>query len=306
MHGRHFGPPGNRGYGIEPAVDQPIMKCVLEGADRIRLAESALVGLVLGEQPGRVALRLPLHFREVGVLDADARFARLRQARLGHARPPRPGIARPQLRQQPKRRRCGSAVGGGDEHHDAVQVRFGEFDLDIEVAVVVEDARVEQLVFAIVQAAAGVFLDKLRVGEGGLRVFIEHAHVGMAGHAIEIVVELLDVFAVVALGVGQAEQTFLQDRVAAVPHRQGQAQQLPVVGEPGDPVLAPSVRAAARVIVGQVVPEFAIRAVVFAHGPPLALAQVWTPAAPVRARVGDALAFLRCVDGLVFFVKCRH
>ena len=38
-----------------------------------------------------------------------------------------------------------------------------------------------------------------------------------------VIIQFLDVLAVVALAVGQAEQPLLQDRVAAVPQRDAQA-----------------------------------------------------------------------------------
>ena len=65
----------------------------------------------------------------------------------------------------------------------------------------------------------------------------------MRRRAVEVEVVLLDVFAVVALAVGQPEQPLLQDRILAVPKRQREAEQLVVVGDSGQPVLAPAVGA---------------------------------------------------------------
>src|SRR2546422_11751115 len=59
-----------------------------------------------------------------------------------------------------------------------------------------------------------------------------------------------------------------------------ETQQLLVVGEAADAVLAPAIGAAARVVVGQVVPRLAVRAVVFTHRSPLALAQIGSPPPP--------------------------
>ncbi|MGB7153998.1 MAG: hypothetical protein WBD08_07355 [Candidatus Acidiferrales bacterium] len=81
-----------------------------------------------------------------------------------------------------------------------------------------------------------------------------------------------------------------------VPQRQRQAQQLVAVAESRDAVLAPAIRLAARVVVGEVGPGGAVGAVVFADGAPGALADVWAPAAP-RAdacwvgRLGEAFRF---------------
>src|SRR5688500_20167930 len=55
--------------------------------------------------------------------------------------------------------------------------------------------------------------------EGGLRVLVEHPHPAVARRAVELIVELLDVLAVVSFGIGQPEQPLLQDRVVLVPQR---------------------------------------------------------------------------------------
>ena len=49
----------------------------------------------------------------------------------------------------------------------------------------------------------------------------------------------------VALAVGQAEEPFLEDRVLAVPEREGEAEPLLVVGDPGQSVFAPAIGARA-------------------------------------------------------------
>ena len=102
----------------------------------------------------------------------------------------------------------------------------------------------------------------------------------MGRRAVEVEVVLLDVLAVVALAVGQAEEPLLEDRVLAVPQGQGEAEPLLVVGDAGDAVLAPAIGARAGLVVGEVVPGVAVLAVVLAHGAPLALAEVRPPLLP--------------------------
>jgi hypothetical protein len=58
---------------------------------------------------------------------------------------------------------------------------------------------------------------------------------------VEIVVVLFDIFAVVALAVGQTKEPLFEDRVLTVPQRQRKAEQLFVVGETGQPVFAPRI-----------------------------------------------------------------
>ena len=127
----------------------------------------------------------------------------------------------------------------------------------------------------------------------------------MRRRGVEVVVELLDVLAVVALGVGQAEQPLLEDRVAAVPQRQGEAEQALGVADAGDAVLAPAIGPAAGVVVREVVPGLAVRAVVLAHRAPLPLAEVRPPAPPGMLRATGFLqalcsAFMTPILGTVF------
>ena len=45
----------------------------------------------------------------------------------------------------------------------------------------------------------------------------------MRGRAVEVEVVFLDVFAVIALAVGQSEQPFFEDGIVAIPQRQAEA-----------------------------------------------------------------------------------
>src|SRR5262249_11356241 len=123
--------------------------------------------------------------------------------------------------------------------------------------------------------------DQRVVRERRVRVLVEGLQVRRRRGGVEEVVELLDVLAVVALGAGQPEQALLEDGIAAVPQREGEAQPALAIGDAEEAVLAPAVGAAARVVVREVVPAGAVRGVVLADGAPLALRQVRAPARPV-------------------------
>src|SRR4051794_34210186 len=107
----------------------------------------------------------------------------------------------------------------------------------------------------------------------------------MRRRAVQVVVVLLHVLAVVALGAGEAEQPFLQDRVGAVPEGQAEAEQTLVVGDAQQAVLVPAIDARAGVLMREVVPGAAVGRVVLADGAPLALGQVGAPAVPGGALV---------------------
>ena len=169
--------------------------------------------------------------------------------------------------------------------------RLGVLDEDVEVAVLGEDAGVDQLELGILLAAAAVLLDQSAVGELRLRILVEHLHVRVRRRRVEVEVVLLHVLAVVALVAGEAEQALLEDRVAPVPERQGEAQVLRRVADAGEAVLVPAVDPRARVVVREVVPGGAVRAVVLAHGAPGPFAQSTAPTAPGRAVLLEAVPF---------------
>src|SRR5262249_57267236 len=73
-----------------------------------------------------------------------------------------------------------------------------------------------------------------------------------------------------------------EDRVLAIPQRERQAQALFRVADTGESVLTPAIRAAARVIVREIIPGVSSRRVVLAHGSPLPLAEIRAPESPGR------------------------
>jgi hypothetical protein len=61
----------------------------------------------------------------------------------------------------------------------------------------------------------------------------------VGGRRVEVEVALLHVLAVIALAVREAEEPLLEDGILAVPQGQGEAEELPVVGDSPQSVLAP-------------------------------------------------------------------
>ena len=262
-----------------------VVDAVLDVGGRVGRAEDAsVVRLVLGEEQGRAALAMQVVGSELGIGRGDDAVAGRRgldfQGRPGRVRPPAPDVAAPQRGQEMKRGRVRAAIADADLDQDVGRPLLGVFDEDIEVTVAVEDAGVDQLVLHVLAATGTIGVDQVAVGIGLLRIFVEELHVRMGGRAIEVEVVLLHILAVIALAVGQAEQALLEDRVLAVPQRQGKAQTLPVVAQPGDAVLAPVIGARPCLIVGEVVPGVAVRAVVLADRAPLALAEIGAPLLP--------------------------
>ncbi len=123
------------------------------------------------------------------------------------------------------------------------------------------------------------------VGELALRVLVEVLHVRVGRRRVDVEVVLLHVLAVVPLAVGEAERALLEDGVPLVPEGEGEAQALLVVGDPAEAVLAPPVGPGAGLVVREVVPGVAVRAVVLADRPPLPLAEVGPPLLPGDPRL---------------------
>ena len=204
------------------------------------------------------------------------------------------------LRNQSVGRRWSGAASGPrlvarDADQDVVGRGLGVLDRDVEVAILGEDAGVEQLVLGLRPCRAARFsATSSAYGKARCGYLYSTFHVRVRRRGVEVEVVLLDVLAVVALGAGQAEQPLLEDRVAPVPERQREAEPPLVVGDAEQAVLAPAVGARAGVVVREVVPGRAVWRVVLAHGAPLALGQVRPPAPPGRgalALLDQSLAF---------------
>src|SRR5277367_6820528 len=94
---------------------------------------------------------------------------------------PRPSITEPESRKDVQWRRLRSAICDANSDEDVFRGAFCVFDEDVEVAVLVKDAGVDQLEFAIEFSSAAVFIEKALVGICGLGIFVKILHVGVRG-----------------------------------------------------------------------------------------------------------------------------
>jgi hypothetical protein len=274
-----------RVHGPILAVGDVVVDAVLDVRGPVGDAEDPLrVGLVLGEEEVRRPLAVEVSIPQVGIDRLDHAPLRggdyLVKARAVGSAVPGPLVAEPERGQDVQLRGLGAAVVDADPDEEVLGRGLRVFDEDVEVAALVEHARVEQLVLELLAAPPAARRNEVGVREGGLGVLVQVLHVRVGGRAVEVEVILLDVLPMVALTVGQAEEALLEDRVLAVPQSQGEAEALLVVGDAGEAVLAPAVGAGAGLVVREVVPGVAALAVVFANGPPLPLAEVRPPLRP--------------------------
>ena len=271
--------------GVLVPVDDGVDNAVFAVGLLIGLIEGPLsIGFIFGEQKINHAFAVEKSLPKETMPSGDGPHVRAcsedLQLRFLFLATPRPGVAKPKGRQHMDLRRLWAPVADSDLDQDVLRLDLGVLDEDVKVPVLIEDACVEQFILGGLFVACPVGFDDGPVRVLGLRILVEILHVRVSWRAVEVEVILLDVLAVIPLAVAQSEQPFLEDRIAPVPLRQREAEQLAAIGDTGEPVLAPPVRTVLRLIMGEVIPGIAVGAVIFAHGSPLALTQIWPPLLP--------------------------
>src|SRR5436190_17367005 len=187
---------------------------------------------------------------------------------------PGPGVAEPERRQHMKRCRFRTTIRDRQTNQNVVRGILGVFREYIEIAAVVEHTRVSQFKLRIALAAAMIRLDKPLVGKFGLWILVERLAIGMRRRRVEVEVTFFDIFAVVALRIGEAEQAFLQDRIAPVPKGPCKAESPFAIADAQQTILAPTVGAAAGMVVRKIFPAGPVRGIILAYGTPLPLGKI--------------------------------
>src|SRR3954468_22440137 len=199
---------------------------------------------------------------------------------------PGPVIPEPERRQERERRFFGTVVRGGDPDQYVVRRALRVLDENVEVAILVEDVRVGELVLGIDSCSTPVLDDEVEIRVLALRILVQRLHVRVRGGAVEIVVALLHVLAVVPLVAVEAEEPLLENRIAAVPERERETEPALTIGDAQQPVLAPPVGSASRHVMGEAFPHVTARRVVLPHRAPLPLGQVRPPPLPIQLASG--------------------
>ena len=157
-----------------------------------------------------------------------------------------------------ERSRIGPAITGRDSDDDVLRIGLRILDVDVEIAVFIKDAGVDQLVLRPLPLPALVLRHEIRVGEGPLRILVEKMHGRVGRRVVDVKEVILQVLAVVPLQRVDAEKSLLEVIVGAVPERGGKAENLIAVTNAGDAILAPAVGPATGHVVGQIRPGVAI------------------------------------------------
>jgi hypothetical protein len=99
----------------------------------------------------------------------------------------------------------------------------------------------------------------------------------MCRDIIEIIIKLLHIFAVVALVIAQAEQSFFQYFIFSIPEGNGKTEILEEIGNSSQSIFSPEVGAAMRMIEWKVIPCVIVQTIIFPNGGPLAFAEIGAP-----------------------------
>ena len=158
----------------------------------------------------------------------------------------------------------------------------------------IENAGVEQFKFRIVLPAPRVFVHKLIVRKFRLRIFVQALAIRMRRRGIEVVIALLDIFAVISFGPGQAEQTLFQNRIALIPQRHDKAEPAFAIGEAQQAIFAPAIRPAARMIMREITPAIPVGGIILPNRSPLPLGKIGSPAFPIL--IAPSSSFRRMVS----------
>ena len=170
-----------------------------------------------------------------------------------------------------KRRPIWTAIRNRHANYNIIRIDLGILDKDVEIAILVENSRVNQFIFQSISSTHPVHIHQLGIRKFGLRILVKALQVRVCGCGVQVVIHLLDVFAMIALMRSEPEQTLFQDRIARVPEGHREAQPLVVIADPRNPILAPPVGPQMGMLKRKILPSRAIRAVIFSNRTPSAL-----------------------------------
>jgi hypothetical protein len=140
------------------------------------------------------------------------------------------------------------------------------FDKNIPVTVFIEDVGVKYLELGDFATAMLVLTNDILVRIGLLRVLVQKLHVGVSRRRIKVVVEFLDIFSMIALRPGDAEEPFFKHSILLIPQGKRKTKTLMVVANACNAIFSPSVSPRASVLMGEVCPSIAVPRVVFPYG----------------------------------------
>src|SRR5690606_134640 len=115
------------------------------------------------------------------------------------------------------------------------------FDKYVKVFSLIEDTCVDKFKFGIEFTPPPIFGNQFFVWKSLLRILVQHLHVGMRRSAVEIVIMLFAVFAVIAFFSGKSKQSLFDNRILFVPECKSNVDQLFTVAYAADTIFSPTI-----------------------------------------------------------------
>src|SRR6202011_101559 len=154
---RCLGPDLVRVYKVKVLAEDGIVNRILHKSAGIwDSPKPGEIGFVFGEETLLRLFTMKMVSAECAVGGFDQRWRSFLQVGFAIVATPAPGVAKPNRRQQMKRRRFRPAVRCGDPDQDVVRGRFGVFDLDIKKPIFAEHIGIPEFEFALHPCAVGV------------------------------------------------------------------------------------------------------------------------------------------------------
>jgi hypothetical protein len=104
--------------------------------------------------------------------------------------------------------RIGARIAYPDPYADILRRGFGVVRRDLPIAILLEDASVDELEFGLFLAAPGVLLPKQRVGKFGVRVVVAPAQPRGGRCRVAVPPILLDILAMISLRPADGSRPF--------------------------------------------------------------------------------------------------
>src|ERR1700732_961358 len=146
-------------------------------------------------------------------------------------------------------------------HQDVFHIRLRVFHEHVEVAILVENSGINELVLWLLSRTFSALSHELLVGIRSLGILVEVFQIAARGKSVEVVVILLHILAVIAFLIRKAEQPLFQYRVLFIPQREREANMLMTIADARDAVFTPAIRSRTSVVMGEVIPSVSARAV---------------------------------------------
>src|SRR6185437_11124475 len=192
---------------VSMTVDNIFLDAVLEISSSCFGAIQPLqVGLIVAKKIILRFVRVEIPFSEIPMLQHDMPFIGGHHPWFVFIGAPAPGISEPDGRKDMHGRRILSPVMNGYPDEDILHIRLGIFDKNVEIAVLVEDTRVYQLELRLLPRPSSVFINQPLIGKSLMRILVEHLHVAVGGRGVQVVLQFLYVFAMIAFIAGETEQ----------------------------------------------------------------------------------------------------